>query len=139
VIDRSRSVLRRCSIVLFVLSGFTPLASAATRRFTLEGVETSRSVNQRTLTIYETENLFAGSKKVGLAKIACSEGAQGTGSCHTTFRLKAGDIRAVTPYRVVTYRYKVLGGTGAYKGEKGTITAHFLNATGTKEQYKFNL
>jgi hypothetical protein len=132
-------MLRHCWIALLAVCVFTPCADAAARKFTLVGVETSHSVNQRTLTQYVTESLFAGRKKVGTARIACSSGAQGSGSCQTTFRLKAGDLRGTTPYRAVTYRYRVLGGSGAYKNARGTITAHFLKPDGTKERYSFNI
>ena len=109
-------------------------AMAAPRSFTVVGVESGQS-NSAT-TRGETEVLLKGTKKIGHDRTVCNNSAVST--CRTTFYFATGTIRTRGHSTNATnFSFAIVGGTGAYKGVAGTVSAHVLSATRERETFTF--
>ena len=131
--------MRRCVSVL-CLAALAVTVSAApagakARSFTVIGVQSGVQSPHGTSTT-ATQNLFSGNRKVGHDQITCERGQ--VSICSTKFFFKTGTIRIQgRATNAKTFAFPIVGGTGAYKGAKGSVLVHVLSTTRERETFNF--
>ena len=113
------------------------VASAKPATFTAQAYQTSDSHSGNTQ--HFTETLKANGAVIGTDKIACVLTSASAAKCTAVFTfakgtvMVAGLLKQNQPSTTMT----ITGGTGAYKGAKGSMALHFLSGTKSTETFTF--
>lgn len=97
-------------------------AAARLKSFSVLAVDTSQT------NAGGTQNLFHGKKKVGHDSYYCLPGRAGQ-YCKVFFSFKRGKINgAGRPTYAKTFTWKIVSGSGIYRGAKGKLKVHDFTA-----------
>jgi hypothetical protein len=129
--------MRRPSIpavaaLALITAGGTFSAVAAAHPATLHLTATVYDVHTVKDVSSSKERVYEGSMKVGEDSSTCTRKTSSTAHCTGSYRLTDGTIRfSGTISSSNTNRLTITGGTGSYKGARGTVLTEY-NRLGTK-------
>jgi hypothetical protein len=131
-------VMRRTLALGLAVAALAPasaLAAPDATGFTLQATQTARKITATQQTFAET--LRIGGKVVGHDAISCLVKSPGVGTCKATFTLTNGTITVagLVHETTATSKLPVTGGSGRYKGARGTLTLTFLSDTKAVESF----
>jgi hypothetical protein len=124
---------------LALLASTAALAAAASTTMSFVSVNGPMKTTKRGFV--QTNGDFVGKKKVGTDRLSCTLTDQSHAKCLVTVIRPKGTLRAAVSLAGSTSSgtFKIVGGTGVYRGATGSGTYKNANTSGTKTAITINL
>jgi hypothetical protein len=128
------------ALTVAALGTVPAIALAKPKGFTAQARMTSQTKSGNKVTF--TEKLSIGRRVIGTDKVQCVAGGGPVFNCHGvyTFTSPRGTVKAAgkDDQSKTINIIKITGGTGAFKGAKGTIEVRINGATSSVQTFKFS-